>query len=145
MPKYLFECQVCNVRFERTLKIGDHPTQTCPSCKDPAPRVWDGQGFGFGFAEGTGSQAGNSGVTKDDYPTADHAVGKSADARWAEINEREKVKRKVREVGGTTALVRNHAPDRSYIEYSSMTPEQIEGRRKLAADAQKATEAAKGD
>lgn len=144
MPKYSFECQACSVRFERALKIGGHTTHPCPTCKEPAPRVWQGQGFGFGFAESQGTQIGNSGVTKHDYPTADQAVGSSAEARWAEITEREKLKQKVREGGGSQALVREHGPGNTYIEYATMTSEQRSQRVELEQAAKKAAEALEG-
>lgn len=142
MPKYSFECQSCNVRFERVLKIGDNATHSCPSCKELAPRLWQGQGFGFGFASGEGTQIGNSGVTKHDYPTADQAVGSSAEARWSEIQQRENLKKKVREQGGSAALVRENGPGNTYIEYAPMTAEQRSQREKLATEAKKVAEAA---
>jgi len=103
MPQYTFSC-LCGVQFTRTLKAGNHSMHVCPDCGEEAPRQWDGQGFGFDFTPG--STPGNSGVTKHDSPTADQAVGRSAEARWEEYDEREKVKEKVREVGGTRALRR---------------------------------------
>lgn len=118
MPKYAFECQVCSTRFERTLKMGDHPTHECPNCREEAPRLFTG--FGFAFAAG-GSSPANSGVHDHDYPTADKIVGRSAEERWAEYKEREKVKKKVRELGGTNALLRVDGSD--YVEYDAMTPE----------------------
>ena len=34
MPKYTFECQTegCSLKFERTLKMGNHGSLECPSC-----------------------------------------------------------------------------------------------------------------
>lgn len=78
MPKYTFECPGCQAQFTRTLKMGDHEAHPCPSCGTAAPRFWGSESFGFGFAPSDSAAPGNSGVTKDDYPTADHAVGKSA-------------------------------------------------------------------
>jgi len=141
MPKYTFECPSCNVRFSRTLKMGVHSTHECPSCKDDAPRIWEGQGFGFDFATTEGTRNANSGVTKHDYPTADVAVGMSAEVRWKEIQEREALKRKVRQGGGRQALRRQDAPDHTYIDYSSVTPEQNTARKGLIEDAKRVEKA----
>jgi len=119
VPKYVFECQDCAVRFERILKMGEHPTHECPSCKEEAPRLFTGNGFSHSFAAGSGPAA-NSGVHDHDYPTADKIVGRSAEERWAMYRERDKVKKKVREAGGTGALVR--ADGDGFVEYDAMTP-----------------------
>ena len=117
MPQYVFECPVCNVRFERTLKMGEHTTHPCPSCQDPAPQVIDTE-FGFAFAQGNGAPA-NSGVHDHDYPTADKAVGRSADERWDLIQRRETVKNEARKKGDTHALIRHTGRD--YIDYEPMS------------------------
>lgn len=116
MPLYVYECQDCKLRFERTLSMGEHTTHECPQCKNEAPQVIDG--FSFGFAESKGAPA-NSGVHKDDYPTADQAVGKSAEKRWATVNAREQVKTEARKQGGTEALIRHTSPE--YIDYEPMS------------------------
>lgn len=121
--------------------MGVHSTHECPSCKDEAPRVWEGQGFGFDFAVTEGTQNANSGVTKHDYPTADIAVGMHAAGRWEEIRAREELKRKVRQGGGGRALLRQDAPDHTYIDYSSVTTEQNEARKGLIEDAKRVREA----
>jgi putative FmdB family regulatory protein len=142
MPKYKFSCLECNVRFDRNLKMGEHPTHVCPSCKEIAPRVWDGQGFGFDFATTSGTAEANSGVTKHDYPTDDIAVGMQASARWQEIHAREELKRQVRLGGKSQGLIRKHAPDRTFIEYEAMTPERKEARKRLAEEAKRVAKAA---
>lgn len=126
MPKYAFECQVCAVRFDRTLKMGEHPTHECPSCKEEAPRVFTE--FGFAFASG-GADTANSGVHGHDYPTADVAVGRSAEARWQYLDGREKAKTEARKAGGTHALIRHNGP--GYVEYEPMTPVGRQARSKL--------------
>lgn len=141
MPKYTFVCQGCNVRFDRNLKMAEHQDHPCPACRKPAPRFWDGQGFGFDFAETPGTRKANSGVTKHDYPTADQAVGMSATARWQEVEAREEVKRKVRQGGKTTGLIRKHGPDNQYIEYEAMTPGKWEARKQLVKEAEKVQKA----
>jgi len=141
VPRYTFECQNCSVRFDRNLKMGEHATYTCPSCKEAAPRLWDGQGFGFDFAVTEGTQKANSGVTKHDYPTADIAVGMSADTRWQEIQAREEVKREVRQGGQTAGLVRKHGPSNTYIEYEAVTSERNEARKRLIEDVKRVRKA----
>ena len=116
MPRYIFECQDCNLRFERVLKIGIHVTHPCPNCEDEAPQIIEG--FAFEFSDGKGSIA-NSGVHKHDYPTAEIVVGKDADKRWGVVTEREKVKAEARKQGGTTALIRHTSKE--YIDYEPMT------------------------
>jgi hypothetical protein len=116
--------------------MGEHPHHACPNCGAQAPRQWNGAKFGFDFAEG--KTPGNSGVSKDDYPTADQAVGKSAEARWAEYDERAKVKEKVREVGGHRALARTHGDGNRHIEYTSGGEELIKQRKELAAGVNRA-------
>jgi len=92
-----------------------------------------GQGFGFDFAASVSSAPANTGVSKDDYPTADQIVGTHAEARWAVYNAREKVKQQVREVGGTPKLMRRTGKD--YVEYESGPPNLIETRKKLVKEA----------
>jgi putative FmdB family regulatory protein len=130
VPKYVFECQTCEVRFERNLKMDNHTTHECPSCHDQAPRVLDGQGFAFQFDQAAGAPPGNSGVHANDYPTADKAVGRSAEERWALLRERDKVKEAARKQAGTHALIRHTAPD--YIDYEPMNPAGLDAHRKLA-------------
>lgn len=129
MPLYQFECGECSLEFERTLKMADNLLHPCPSCGVDAFRVWDGS-MNFGF---TGSQTGataNTGVHKEDYPTADHVVGRDAEARWGEFHERQKVKNAARSQGDTHALIRhNH---RDYIDYEPMTQTGRQSRKKLA-------------
>lgn len=128
MPRYTFECQICNTRFERTLKMGGNPTHECPSCKEEAPRLFQGEGFGFGFAAG-GSAPANSGVHDQDYPSADKIVGRSAESRWATYKERDKVKKQVRDAGGSGALERFDGE--GFTEYSAMGSPQRQARANL--------------
>lgn len=133
MPKYAFECAACGTQFDRTLKMGDHPTHPCPSCSDEATRVWMGQGFGFGFAASPTAAPANTGVSKNDYPTSDQIVGSHSEARWERYNEREKVKSKVREVSGARPLVRRMGSD--FIEYQAGGQGVVSGRKKLVKEA----------
>lgn len=131
MPRYVFECQneVCNCRFERMLKMAEHPTFVCPSCGEDAPRCLEGEGFAFGFQVPT-EKIGNSGVHKEDYPTADQAVGRSATDRWASYEDRKKVKNEARTKGETHALIRHQGE--GYIEYEPMTDTGLANRKDRA-------------
>ena len=142
MPRYVFECQLetCNLRFERSLKMGEHLSHACPNCGEVAPRVFDKVDLSFGFAPSDGATA-NSGVHKDDYPTADRLVGKDADARWARLHEREKVKKVARDAGHTHALIRQDGP--GYVEYDAMTPQGLQTRKIITQKAVQAVQRAK--
>lgn len=138
MPRYTFECASCSTRFSRKLKMGEHPTHPCLSCGAEADRFWEGESFGFDFQEG--SVPGNSGVSKQDYPTADQAVGRDAEKRWEQLRARDEVKDRVRQVGGHRALQRQHGVEggKPYIEYQAAGEKLIKGRRKLVDAADKA-------
>ena len=127
MPKFEFECPYCNLHFERTLKQGEHPTHDCPKCGSDAPRIWDG--FAFGFADKPGAVPGNTGVHDKDYPTADKAVGRSAESRWEQYHERDKVKKAVRKEGKTPAIARRHGP--GFVEYEAMSKPGLDANKKL--------------
>lgn len=128
MPKFTFDC-LCGVQFSRTLKMGEHSVHLCPSCGDDAPRIFEG--FSHSFAPGVNPS--NSGVTKLDYPTADQAVGSNADVRWAEIAEREKVKQKVREMGGSRPLVRQNG--KNYVQYTAGGQAVVDQRKQIVKEA----------
>jgi len=118
----------------------DHVKHPCPSCGQDAPRAWE-ETFSFGFSESKTAAPANTGVHKEDYPTADHLIGKDADTRWAMLNEREKVKNAAREKGGTHALIRHNS--REYIDYEPMSETGLDARRRLAKAAIDAVRAQK--
>lgn len=128
MPKYAFECQACRTRFERVLKMGEHPTHECPSCKDEAPRLFSDFGFAFGASSQAKSNA-NTGVHDLDYPSADKIVGRSAEDRWATYRERDKVKKQVREHGSQHALTRRDGA--GFVEYSGTSQQAQKTREKV--------------
>lgn len=131
MPQYSFFCAGCNLQFKRGLKIGTHPTHTCPSCNRGAQRQWEGQGFGFDFAATAGTALANSGVTKHDYPTADQIVGRSADAQWQVLHARNAAKEKIR--GGGVALARRDAVTngQAVTEYTTLGQGAFDARKRL--------------
>jgi len=107
-----------------------HP---CPSCGDLAPRYLEGEGFSFGFTGTSVGATANTGVHKEDYPTADHAVGKDAESRWGVVQAREKVKEGAREQGGTYPLIRHTT--RGHIDYEPMSDGGRVARRNLTKKA----------
>ena len=127
MPRFEFECPFCNLRFERSLKMDSNTTHECPKCACDAPRVWDG--FAFGFGDKPGDTPGNTGVHDKDYPTADKAVGRSAESRWGEYVERDKVKKAVRQQGGSPSIMRRSGQD--YVEYETMNNAGVDANMKL--------------
>lgn len=131
MPQYTFFCTVCSLQFKRRLPMGVNQTCTCPRCKKGAPRQWEGQGFGFGFKETPATAHANSGVAKHDYPTADNAVGRSAEAHWQVIHARNEAKAKIRDRG--VALSRRDQVEQGRVvsEYTTLTQENFEARKHL--------------
>jgi putative FmdB family regulatory protein len=140
MPNYEFECQECNTRFTRNLKMAEHAIHPCPKCEAEAPRLWEGFG-GHKFESNGSSAVANTGVHTEDYPTADRAVGRSADDRREVMEARDKVKNEVRGKAGTHALIRTQGE--GYTEYTPMTDKGREARRKTAWEALDTLKAAK--
>ena len=143
MPKYVFACQNegCHLRFERTLKMGEHPDHPCPSCQDTAPRVLDQEGFAFAFKQAEKPVIGNTGVHKDDFPTADRVVGKDAEKRWESYEGQRKVKEQARAQGGSPALIRHQG--KNFIDYEPMSDVGRGARKKLVDRAIEAVRSAK--
>lgn len=134
MPQYTFLCAACSLQFKRRLEMGVHPTHLCPSCKKAAPRQWEGQGFGFGFAETAGTAVGNSGVTKHDYPTADQLVGRTADAQWGVIHARNAAKAKIRDRGVALSR-RDHVEGGQVVsEYTALSQGTFDSRKRLEGE-----------
>lgn len=133
MPKYTFFCKDCQLEIERRLSMGSHPTHKCPSCRKQAPRHFDGQGFGFGFTRTEGSKNANSGVAKHDYPTADEAVGSSAEERWKVMDARNKVKAKLRSDSEAVSLARKdvRVGGAMVSDYTAMGKGQFDARKQM--------------
>jgi putative FmdB family regulatory protein len=52
MPIYLYQCDVCGVRFERMQRMSDNPLTSCPECNghvhriiQPVGVIFKGSGF----------------------------------------------------------------------------------------------------
>ncbi len=131
MPKYSFSCKLCNLHFDRFLKIGDHAQHPCPACTEQAERVWDSFGYGFEFTDK--SEKANTGVHAHDYPTADQGVGQRAERLWGRFEERQKVKNKIRQESGTEALMRTSLKS-GVVDYKPMGTSQVQARRKLTRE-----------
>lgn len=133
MPLYEFECCYCSLQFKRSLPMDEHATHPCPKCHQVAPRVWAGFG-GHAFQTPATAATANTGVHKDDYPTADHAVGKDAEKRWGFQLARNKVKEEVRAHTNSGRLVRQDG--QGYIEYGVMSEGRREARKRTATTLQ---------
>ncbi len=104
MAKYCFRCPSCNVQFERVFTMGTAPkTVPCPSCRRSVERHMTFGGFGF---KTSGDVNSPTGVHSLDYPTADMAVGRSADAGWRNYAARDEQKTQTRTESGVRTLQR---------------------------------------
>lgn len=131
MPQYTFFCTGCSLQFKRRLAMGAHPTHLCPECRSAAQRQWEGQGFGFEFQAGAGTAQANSGVAKHDYPTADNAVGRSAEAQWAIIHARNEAKDKIRDRGIGLSRRDQIVKGEVVSEYTALPQQTYDARKKL--------------
>ncbi len=129
MPQYSFYCSSCNLQFKRRMAVSADPAHKCPSCAKQATHQLEG--FGFGFSASPGTAKANSGVSKDDYPTADNIVGRSAEARWNILHERNRAKGQIRDQG--LALSRRDFVDngQAVSEYHVLGKSQFAARKAL--------------
>lgn len=113
MPTYEYYCQTCNVKFDELLIQKQEIEEfqdfyPCPTCGELSPRVPSVINFQFkGNAEGDPTKLGNSGVHDLDYPSMDKAVGRSANRRWKQINERKAKRDAARRELGTNVISTN--------------------------------------
>jgi hypothetical protein len=80
-----------------------HP---CPNCGEMAERVRISN-FSFSFkggVRGTSGVHGQSGSHDLDYPTLDKAVGRSAEAKYAEYTRRKEIRDKLRQETGINSI-----------------------------------------
>lgn len=101
MPIYLFRCQECSVKFEKTMSIKSEEPAPCPLCKKPADKL-PPQNVSANVAEPTS-------IPKD----IDRAVGADAEKKWLEYEDRKSMKEKIRQEYGTQRLSRD--PDGNYV------------------------------
>lgn len=92
MPTYSFKCDFCNTRFEKSLKISEKHSINCPACNKSTSKM-PSTGVGLNFAE-------SKKIPKD----IDLAVGKDAERKWMDYEEKKKVKEKIRKDTGSERL-----------------------------------------
>lgn len=105
MPVYEFKCVGCNLRFEKSLKISESVSTSCPNCNVITTIKLPPKGVISKMAEPTS-------IPKD----IDLAVGKSAEERWMSYEERAKQKEKIRKESDTNMITRD--PDGNYSPLS---------------------------
>jgi len=105
MPVYDYKCNDCGLKFEKSLKMAESATTTCPVCKTPTSNKLPPKGVLGKVGEPTH-------IPKD----IDLAVGRSAEERWQAYEDRAKKKQKVREESDTTLVTRD--PDGNYSPLS---------------------------
>lgn len=111
MPNYLYYCNTCEVEFEELLIQSDEIKQyrdggfPCPVCHSSSERIKVNT-ISFNFKGGT---PGNSGSHDVDYPSLDKCIGRSADKKWQNINQRKEARDKIRKEAGTNAI--SQTPD----------------------------------
>ena len=125
MPSYEYRCEPCEVVFEELLLqredvkayAKEHP---CPKCGESASRVLSRTNFQFkGISEGDPTRRGSSGSHDLDYPSADKAVGRSANRKWKEYDRKFAARAEARKELGTNAV--SVAPDGSVSATDSAT------------------------
>ncbi len=144
MPQYSFRCPSCTLCFDRTLSMGEHPQHPCPAgCPTAAIRQFKDASFAHAFTEAPNKPLANTGVHADDYPTADRAVGRSAEKRWGHFNARAEIKKQAREAGGTHALARRDNAEGTFTDYAPLTTTGLDARKGLAKETMKAFDTAR--
>lgn len=126
MPTYNYSCSGCNYEFEESFKKFDDVTSPCPKCGQPAQR---------GVSRVNIGRAGTS------RESIDIRVGASAEKQWERINKRKEERKRVRKETGATALgveMSRQANGEIKYQYSPVSKERIEERKKLSSDAKKA-------
>jgi putative FmdB family regulatory protein len=102
MPTYTFKCPSCSLRFEKSLKVNEDHGIPCPSCGVAVNKL-PPSSVGMKMAEPTK-------IPKD----IDKAVGKDAEKKWMDYEEKKKVKEKLRKESGSEKLSvdfdRNYQP-----------------------------------
>lgn len=113
MPVLEYTCQKCEILFEEVLlQTGDikkyEEWYPCPQCGGRAEREKVSlTNFNFkaprGQTQGSGVH-GQSGVHDLDYPRLDKAIGRSANVKWSQYNDRKAARDKVRKESGNNQV-----------------------------------------
>ena len=87
MPIYVYECETCGIRFERTQHLNDPPLERCPECGGQVHKIFQPVGIifkGSGFystdhrrTKGlSSSETESGGKGKADKPSAESGSDK---------------------------------------------------------------------
>ena len=120
MPIYEFKCKDCELTFEKSLKIADSASASCPLCHKVTTHKLPPKGV-----------LSKVGEVKSIPKELDLAVGKSAEERWLAYEERNKEKEKIRKNSETNLITRD-----SEGNYSSLAI-QKDGERVIDKEALK--------
>jgi len=103
MPIYEFKCDKCDLKFEVSLKMDKSDSTTCPYCKADTSNKLPPKGVASKIGEPTH-------IPKE----IDLAVGRSAEERWQDYENRTKMKEEIRKKSDTNLISRdskgNYAP-----------------------------------
>lgn len=95
MPKYIYYCSKCDLKFEKTYKIEDYKKPTdCPNCGNLAEKV---------ITAPYHIMSESKKIPKE----IDLAIGKDAEKRWLDYEDRKNKKEKVKKQYGTEKLSRD--------------------------------------
>jgi len=92
MPVYSFKCPKCALVFEKALKVNFEGATPCPSCSENCQKLPPQNVMGK-MAEPTS-------IPKE----IDLKIGKDADERWEDYEEKRQVKEKIRKESNTPWL-----------------------------------------
>jgi putative FmdB family regulatory protein len=146
MPIYEYRCEECGVQFEELWKTVSKAKDVapCPECGTEAPKIMSPANHQFAHTP-SGPVPQNTGVSQIDH-SYDRVIGRDAEAKWAKIEERNKVKDGIirDEANAGRLISRNHLvrTREGAGEYRVVTePErqEINARRKVADVVQKAS------
>lgn len=63
MPVYIYECETCGIRFERTQRVNEPPLKRCPQCNGRVHKIFQPVGIIF---KGSGFYSTDNRGTKGD-------------------------------------------------------------------------------
>jgi putative FmdB family regulatory protein len=133
MPVYRYECSKCGLSFEKLVsKVSANAETSCVSCLAPSHKVVSRAAAVFNSSR----PAGETGIHDVDYPVADKMVGRSAEKKWVQFQERRDVEDTARKEYGTEYLGKV-AVNANTDEYYAVGPERLNLRREIAKEADK--------
>ena len=104
MPFYNVKCPVCKTQEEVTLKVTE-TIPVCPNCNGARVNVMSPAALNFV----------GPGFYVNDYPDADHAVGRKAEEAWGAIYDRNEVKNELSKYGDVVSHALDNENDRAYF------------------------------